>query len=67
MPEGCRWKTSGGRKDEDERIRWEAWRCHFRKGKGKKIGDLKKKSKKHEESFSGCHLFGWFVVDIKKE
>lgn len=32
MPEGCGWETSGGHKDEDERIRWEALRFHFGKG-----------------------------------
>lgn len=31
MPEGCGWETNRGHEDEDERIRWEALRCHFGK------------------------------------
>lgn len=36
MPEGCGWKTSGGREDEDERIRWEELMCHFVEGEEEK-------------------------------
>lgn len=56
MPEGCGWKTSGGRKDEDERIRWEALRCHF--GKGEREKQVTERTtvfprfKNHKESLS---------------
>lgn len=47
-----------GVKDEDERIRWEARRCHFGNGEREKTGgtetqrkDAPPSFKKHKESF----------------
>ena len=52
MPEGCGWKTSGGRKDEDERNRWEARRCHFGKGEEEKQVTQRRREKKCFSEFS---------------
>ena len=42
-----KWRVE--KKDEDERMRWEARRCHFRRGGG---GGGEKKKEKQRESFS---------------
>ena len=41
-----KWRVE--KKDEDERMRWEARRCHFRRGGGEK----EKQKEKQRESFS---------------